>query len=547
MALAIASGVPPQHGLYTAIVAGGLVALTGGSRLQVSGPTAAFVIVLAPISAKFGLGGLAIASLMAGLLLVMMGLGKLGRIIQFVPYPVTVGFTAGIAVVIAVLQVRDFLGLAIPQMPSHFPARVAAMAAALPTLHWSDLTVGLFTLAVLLIWPRLTQRVPSALPALLLAAAGAWILHQFWPAFAVDTIATRFTYDAGGVVGHGIPSVLPTPGFPWKLPAADGSPIGLSWSLLAHLSPFALTIAMLGAIESLLSAVIADGMAGDRHDPDAELIGQGLGNIAAPLLGGFAATGALARTATNIRSGARSPLAAVFHAVFVLAAVLLLARLLGLLPMASLAALLLVVAWNMSEARHVLRTIRTAPRGDVLVLLVCMGLTVMMDMVVAVTVGFVLASVLFMRRMADVSNVRLVSGEAAHRDHRLPAEVLLYEVRGPLFFGAAAKAMDALHSLHESIKVVIFDLHGVPVIDATGLVNLESALARLRKSHVWSILVGLQPQPAQAVQRHGIASPGGQVFTCHSLEEAHTLARLLGPNLDVRAPSPDNEPTQATA
>ncbi|MCG3181280.1 MAG: C4-dicarboxylic acid transporter DauA [Phycisphaerae bacterium] len=529
MALAIASGVPPQHGLYTAIVAGALVALTGGARLQVSGPTAAFVVILAPISAQYGVAGLAVASVLAGGVLIVMAVARMGRLIQFIPHPVTIGFTAGIAVVIALLQVRDFLGLDLPSLPQHFPDRMIALVRALPTTHWPDLTVGAVTLAILILWPRVTRKIPSPLPALTVAAAGAWLAHRFVPGFEVATIASRFSWTHAGATHAGIPSLPPMPLLPWRLPGPGGAPLHLDLDLIRQLLPAVFAIALLGAIESLLSAVIADSMTGDRHDPDGELLGQGVGNLVAPFFGGFAATGALARTATNIRSGAASPLSAVFHSAFVLVTVLLFAPLLGLLPMASLAALLLLVAWNMSEARHVVRAIRTSPRSDVLVLLLCMGLTIVFDMVAAVSAGVLLAAVLFMRRMAEVSGYKLISGEQAERTHRLPPEVLLYEVGGPLFFGAAQKAMAALHSLHESIRVVILDLHGVPAIDATGLVNLESVLSRLKRDGIFVILVGLREQPARSLAKRGIVPQASRLFFCHNVEEAYTLARLLAP------------------
>src|SRR5215213_4290952 len=366
MALAVASGVAPQYGLYTAIVAGMVIAALGGSMVQVSGPTAAFVVLLAPISAKFGLGGLVVASLMAGVILILMGIIRLGGLIQFVPYPVTTGFTTGIAVVIATLQLKDFLGLTVVRMPELYLERVAALARALPTVQWDDLAIGVFTLAILLLWPRITRKMPAPLIALSVAAGVAALLTWWMPGFEVATIRSRFHYEIGGQILSGIPQLPPLPVLPWNLPGPDGRPLGLSLELLRDLAPSAFAIAMLGAIESLLSAVVADGMTGGSHDPDAELMAQGTGNLIAPFFGGIAATGALARTATNIRSGARSPFAAIFHALFVLLAVLALAPVLGYLPMASLAALLLVVAWNMSEIKHFTHALRVAPKSDVL-------------------------------------------------------------------------------------------------------------------------------------------------------------------------------------
>jgi SulP family sulfate permease len=516
MALAVASGVAPQHGLYTAIVAGAVIAALGGSMVQVCGPTAAFVVLLAPIAARFGLGGLILAGLLAGVLLVIMGVARLGGLIQFVPYPVTTGFTAGIAVVIATLQLKDFLGLTVPAMPEHYLEKVWALVRAFPTLRWPDLAIGLFTLAVLLIWPRITRRVPGPLIALGLAGVLAALLARFVPGFEVATILSRF-HD-------GIPQLPPLPLLPWHLPGPDGKPLVLSFGLFRELVPSAFAIAMLGAIESLLSAVVADGMTGGSHDPDAELVAQGVGNLVAPFFGGIAATGALARTATNIRSGARSPLAAIFHSLFVLLAVVILAPVLNHLPMASLAALLLIVAWNMSEVKHFAHAMRVAPRSDVIVLLTCFGLTVIFDMVVSVTVGVVLAALLFMRRMAEVSNVRLVSQHPVASEG-MPKDVLIYEIAGPLFFGAAQKAMSALQRVPTGIKVVVLDLAAVPVMDATGLVSLESTVARLHALGMFVVLGGVQGQPLRVLARSGIREHRDRIAVHHSMEKALEVAR----------------------
>jgi SulP family sulfate permease len=523
MALAVASGAPPQYGLYTAIIAGAVIAALGGSMVQVSGPTAAFVVLLAPISARFGIGGLVVATLMAGAILILMGILRLGGLIQFVPYPVTTGFTAGIAVVIATLQLKDFLGLTVERMPEHYLERVAALARALPTVQWDDLLIGAFTLALLLLWPQITRKVPAPLVALSIAAVVAFLLAQLLPGFEVATIRSRFQYEIGAQIFQGIPQLPPLPVLPWNLPGPDGRPLGLSFELLRDLAPSAFAIAMLGAIESLLSAVVADGMTGGSHDPDAELMAQGTGNLIAPFFGGIAATGAIARTATNIRSGARSPLAAIFHALFVLLAVLALAPVLGYLPMASLAALLLIVAWNMSEIKHFLHALRVAPKSDVLVLLTCFTLTVVFDMVVSVTVGVMLAALLFMRRMAEVSGVRLVDQHPLLTG--LPKSVLVYEVAGPLFFGAAQKAMSALHRVPTGVKVVLLDLSAVPAMDATGLVSLETAVERLQTLGVFVVLAGVQSQPLRVLAKSGVHRRRDQIAVFQSMERAVAAAR----------------------
>jgi SulP family sulfate permease len=529
MALAIASGVPPQHGLYTAVIAGAATALLGGSRFQVTGPTAAFVVLLEPIAAQFGLGGLLLATWMAGLLLVAFGAARLGTLIRFVPYPVTTGFTAGIAVVIATLQLRDFLGLEVAPLPPHYLERVAALARALPTAKLPELGVGAGTLAVLVLWPRLGIRLPAPLVALFLATAAAAALEAWLPGFDVATIQERFGDGAHGSMESGIPSLPPLLALPWSFPGPGGRPLVLSFELLRALVPSAFAIAMLGAIESLLSAVVADGMTGSKHDPDAELLAQGVGNALAPLFGGIAATGALARTATNVRSGARSPMAAFFHAGFVLAAMVSLAPILGRLPMSALAALLLIVAWNMSELKHFVHVVRVAPRSDVSVLLTCFGLTVLFDMVLAVSVGIVLAALLFMRRMAELSSVTLVGGRHAALTPPLPRSVVLYDIGGPLFFGAAQKAMSALEEIDASVRTVVLDVRDVPAMDATGLVNLESTVERLARHGVAVILGGVNPQPAGVLRKAGWRSEEGRLVICESFDDAIALARLLAP------------------
>jgi len=518
MALAIACGVAPQHGLYTAIVAGAVIAILGGSRVQVSGPTAAFVVILAPIVTRHGLGGLMLASLLAGVFLMLMGVLRLGRLIEFVPYPVTTGFTAGIAVVIAVLQLRDFLGLTVPQMPEHFPEKVVELVRALPTARWQDLAVGSGTLAILILWSRFGWTwIPGPLLGLATAAGACAALRAIVPGFEVATIASRF---------GDIPRLPPLPALPWAQPGPSGAPIGLSVETLRQILPPAFAIAMLGAIESLLSAVVADGMIRRKHDPNAELLAQGTGNVIAPFFGGIAATGAIARTATNIRSGARSPFAAVFHALFVLLAVLLLAPILGTLPMASLAALLLIVAWNMSEARHVVDTIRSAPRHDLLVLVTCFGLTVVFDMVAAVTGGMLLAAFLFMNRMAEVTGTTLVAEPHRVLKRPVPHDVLVYEIMGPLFFGAAQRAMRALRQTPgHGVRAVLIDLRSVPAIDATGLVNLHSAVGRLRDAGIEVILGGVRAQPMHAFRKAGWLARG-DVTILESFDEA--LDRAIG-------------------
>jgi SulP family sulfate permease len=522
MALAIAVGVPPQHGLYTAIVAGIVVPLLGGSRFQVTGPTAAFVVILAPIVGRFGIAGLLVAGVMAGLLLVAMGLFRLGRLIQFIPHPVTAGFTAGIGTVIAVLQIKDLLGLRPSRAPDHFIERVGALLEARSTASVAELSVGLFALAILVFLPRVTRRIPAPLVALPAAAIVAVLLER--SGVPIATIGSRFQSIVDGETIRGIPRLPPLPVKPWDVVLPGGAPLPLHLANLRALFPAAVAIALLGAIESLLSAVVADGMAGTKHDPDAELLALGVGNLVCPFFGGIAATGAIARTATAIRYGSRSPVATVVHALFVLGAVLALARVIAYLPMASLAALLLLVAWNMSEARHFFHVVRVAPKSDVTVLLTCYFLTVVFDMVIAVTFGMILASFLFMRRMAEVSSVLLVEEAHPHRDLRLPPDTVLYEVNGPLFFGAADSAMDALKAVGARMRTLILGLEAVPAIDVTGLVALESALSRLKQQGVLTLVAGARPQPRSALQKAGIREDPASLRFCESLEDAVRVA-----------------------
>lgn len=527
MALAIATGVPPQYGLYTAIVAGAIIALTGGARFSVSGPTAAFVVILFPIVKQYGLGGLLIATMMAGLILIALGITRMGRLIEFVPYPVVLGFTSGIAVVIAVLQIPDFLGLETGKLGEHFIDNVGHIAGAVPTLRPHEFAIGAFTLAVMLLWPRLRTPVPAPLVGLIAGALAAWGLDVWMggadAAASLETIASRFTWEAGGTSGSGIPPIAPSITAPWHLPGPDGQPIALDFALVQALIGPAFAIAMLGAIESLLCAVISDGLTKTRHDPNAELIGQGLGNLVAPLFGGITATAAIARTATSIRSGARSPIAAIVHAAVVLLSVLLLADLLGRVPMASLAALLLIVAWNMSEARRFLYILRTAPAGDVAVLVTCFGLTVVFDMVIAVAVGIGLAGMLFIRRMALLTETKLVTPAAHTEDSTFPEGTAVYDINGPLFFGAAERALTSLNQVDTRIRTLVVDMSDVPSIDGTAIVALQSMIAEMQRKGMALVLVGLQPRIVVKLRRAGIRKAAGQLTYCTDLTQAKAV------------------------
>jgi SulP family sulfate permease len=533
MALAIAVGVAPQHGLYTAIFAGICVSLLGGCKFQVTGPTAAFVVILAPVVTRHGLSGLLTAGMMAGVLLVAMGAFRLGSLIRFIPYPVTTGFTMGIATVIATLQIKDVFGLSVRAMPEAYIEKVAALWSARGSASFREFAVAAAMLALLLGVPRVVKRVPAPLVAITLVAAGTALAHHLDPGFSVATIGSRFRTIVKGVEVAGIPSVLPTPALPW-----GGS---FSFGLVRELFPAAFAIAILGAIESLLSAVIADGLTGTKHDPNSELVGLGFGNIIAPIFGGIAATGALARTATSIRAGARSPIACVTHSLVVLLAIVVLAPLVAYVPMASLAALLLLVAWNMSEVGHFVGLIKVAPRSDLFVLFTCFFLTVFFDMVIAVSVGFVLAAILFMRRMAEITEATLsIDNTEEHRPVDLPPGVSFYEINGPLFFGAAQNAMAALHASHsDAFHALILHLGKVPIIDATGFAALESAIKVLVRRKKVVILAGPLPRPRSVFEKAHLEShAGGMILMADDLTAALELARAIPPPAPRRSKAP---------
>lgn len=519
MALAIASGVAPQRGLYTAIVAGIVIALTGGSRVNVSGPTAAFVVVLLPIVQQFGLSGLLVSGFMAGVILVLMGLLKLGRLIEIVPYPVTVGFTAGIGVVIATLQIKDFLGLRVGSLDGHYLDKALQLIQALPSIDWHEALIGGLTFALLLVWPKMKSRIPGHLVALLIGSVVAWLLSQAGADNAVATIGTRFHYEYNGVPGSGIPPFLPEFGLPWEQIGLSGLSAGVSFDLIYSLMGAAVTIAVLGALESLLCATVADGMSGRKHDPDDELIGQGLGNMIAPLFGGIPATAAIARTAVNIRAGGSSLLSPVVHGLFILVAILLLARVLAYIPMASMAALLLMVAWNMAEARLFLRTLKVAPRDDVVTLLTCFLLTVLFDMTVAVAVGMGLAAMLFIRRSIKFTDSGRLSHEAGHALN-FPREVAVYDINGPLFFGSAQKALRNLTAINPEVRVVVLDMSEVSMIDMSAIVAMESIVSNLDKRNVGLIINNLQPRMILKLRRAGVRTKKGEIQFSRTLDEA---------------------------
>lgn len=511
MAFAIASGAKPEQGLYTVIVAGLLVSMFGGSRLQIAGPTGAFIVILSGITAEHGIDGLQIATMLAGVMLLLLGIARLGAIIKFIPDPVILGFTAGIAVVIWTGQWHDFFGL--PTVTGqHFHEKLWHTLQVLPQAQLGTTALATATLLVVLFAPRLPgfKRVPGPLIGLLFAT----IIQAVFHIEGVATIGSAF---------GGIPRGLPS----FQLPEITADRV------IELIGP-AFTIAMLGAIESLLSAVVADGMANTRHDSNQELIGQGIANMAAPLFGGFAATGALARTATNVRNGGSSPLAGLVHAVTLVLIVLALAPLAVHIPLAALAAILFVVAWNMSEAHHFITMARRAPAADIVVLLVTFGLTVFVDLVVAVNIGVIVATLHFLRRMASSVEVQQqshqdLSREFAHRGLTFPPGVLAFAVEGPFFFGAVENFERALASTRTDPEVLIIRLRWVPFIDITGLQTLEEVIRDLQKRRVRVMLTGANERVTGKLHRAGIVNLIGAENFCADLEQA--LACLNAPVL----------------
>ena len=467
MAFAIASGVKPEQGIYTAIVGGLLVSLFGGSRLQIAGPTGAFIVILASVTAKYGVDGLQVATMMAGVILLLLGITKLGALIKFIPDPVIVGFTAGIGVIIWVGQWKDFLGL--PKISGeHFHERLWHLIQAFPSLHVPTTLLALLSLALVILTPRLpgVRRVPGPLIAMVVVTA----LHAYFQFDGVATIGSAF---------GGIPQGLPKIGLPeMTLP-----------QVIELIGP-AFAIAMLGAIESLLSAVVADGMAGTKHDSNQELIGQGIANLITPLFGGFAATGAIARTATNVRNGGNSPIAGITHALTLILLIFFLAPLASDIPLCALAAILFVVAYNMSELKHFKRMVKRAPKADVAILLITFSLTVFSDLTIAVNIGVILAMLQFMRRMASSVEVQPMVEKELEVELRmnghthLPPGVLVYTIEGPLFFGAAETLERALAQTHTDPGTLIIRLKRVPFMDITGLQTLLEVIEQLQKRSI---------------------------------------------------------------
>ena len=501
MAFAIASGLSPQSGIYCAIVTGFIISALGGSRTQIGGPTGAFVVVVANIIATYGVSGLFMCTMMAGVMLVLLGLTGTGSAVKFIPRPVVIGFTNGIAVLIASTQIRDFLGLSVQENTGEFLPRMAAVAAHLDTITWAAATVGVLSLIVILAMARYAPAVPGTIVALGLGTAVVWA-----GGLPVETVASRF---------GGVPSGLPDVAMP-----------AFSASLILNLISPAVTVAMLGAIESLMSAVVADRMSGDRHNPNVELVAQGVANIVSPMFGGLPATGAIARTATNIRSGARTPVAGMIHAITLLVILLAGAGLAGHIPMTVLAAILFVVAWRMGEWWEIPGLLRQT-KADIAIWLATFALTVFADLTVAVEVGMVLAALLFIRRIAVTTTVSRVTKEYLSEGHahvlqgkHIPDYVAIYRIHGPFLFGATDKIQRVLDDLPSLPKVVVFRLRNMTALDATGLRALEDVAGRVRESGRTAVFCGAREQPRAVMRQAHFADHVGAENVCAHVDAA---------------------------
>ena len=513
MAFAIASGVKPQAGIYTAVVAGFLISALGGSRVQIGGPTGAFVVIVAGVIAKFGISGLLIVTVMAGAILVVMGLTGLGTAVKFIPRPVTIGFTNGIAVLIASTQIKDFLGLQIGALPSEFVARMRVLAQNISTVHWQTAALSTASLALIILAPRLTRRIPGSIIALLLATA----CVAFF-ALPVATIGSAF---------GGIPTGLPKVSLPAFRP-----------ELIVVLIPSALTVALLAAVESLLSAVVADSMTGDRHNSNVELVAQGIANLASPLFGGLPATGAIARTATNIRSGARTPVAGIIHALTLLTILLVAAPLARFVPLATLSAVLFVVAYNMGEWREIGVILRLSS-ADKAVWAATFFLTVFADLTIAVEVGIALAALLYISRITQTTTVEPVTAEYIEegrlhilQDKEVPTYVTILRIHGPFLFGTTDKLEEATVNLKPFAPVVVLRIRNMTALDATGLYALERLADRLKKSGRTLLLCGAREQPERLLtQAEFVEHVGSENILPHvaaALERARQINSQFG-------------------
>lgn len=508
IALALASGVGPEQGLYTAIVAGFIIAVLGGSRVQIAGPTAAFATIVAGIVAKNGMEGLAAATIIAGIILVIMGLCKFGSLIKYIPYTITTGFTAGIAVTIVIGQIKDFLGLTFKSAPVETMEKVEAIAKSISTVNWYALLIGVISLAILIIWPRIkyVNKIPGSLIAVIVASAIVKLSGM-----QVNTIGSLYTISAS----------LPK----FNMPS-------LSFGVIKSVLPDAFTIAVLAGIESLLSCVVADGMIGSRHRSNAELVAQGVGNVGSALFGGIPATGAIARTAANIKNGGRTPIAGMVHSVTLLLILVLLMPYASLIPMPTIAAILFMVAYNMCGYREFIKLVKRAPKSDVLVLVATFILTIVFDLVVAIEVGIIMAAILFMKRMSDTAEIKgwkYIEDEEDDAEsinlRKVPKNTLVYEITGPMFFAAADKFMEI--SLDPSINVIILRMRSVPAMDVTALHTLESVLETCKKHNIVLLMSHVQEQPMSMMKRAGFDKAVGVENFCENIDAALARAEKI--------------------
>ena len=497
MALAIATGVPPELGLYTAIIAGIFAALFGSSKVNISGPTAAFIVILIPIVQEFGITGLLLCGLLSGIILIIIGALKLGTLIELIPYPVTVGFTSGIAVVIATFQIKDFFGLTIENFNGHYLDKIYLIFTSFHTLDFAEFFIGFLTLALLILWQKTKSKIPSALIALTITTLMVTFLNIYFPFLDISTIHSTFTYKIGDLQGNGIPPVPLQFSLPWDYL----KPEEINQDLLLKLLPHAIAIAILGALESLLCAVISDGMTGNKTNPNKELIGQGITNIMVPFFGGIPATAAIARTVVNIKSGATSKFSSVIHGIFILLAISFFSTYLSYLPMASLSALLLMVAWNMSEVKHFVNILKVAPKDDVYVLLTCFFLTVLFDMQIAVAIGIGLASILFIKRTIDLYSIELVNTKNLTTQHEISKDISIYDINGPMSFGAAQSALKTLLNTNEDTNIVILNMKNVTLIDMTAMVALKSIIDTFNDKNKKLIFCGLNSRIEKKLEK----------------------------------------------
>ncbi len=508
IALAIASGVSPEQGLYTAIIAGFFISFFGGSRVQIGGPTAAFVVIIYGIVMDYGTDGLIVATILAGIMLVLMGIFRFGSLIKYIPYTITTGFTCGIAVTLFVGQIKDFLELSIESVPSEFLPKVAAYVQNIGTINWVAALLGLGAIVIMLIWPKVTDKIPGSLVAIVITTAIAYFAK-----LPVNTIGSVY-----GELSSSFPS--------FQLPS-------ISLELVQEMISPAFTIAILAGIESLLSAVVADGMIGDTHKSNAELVGQGLGNIFSGLFGGIPATGAIARTAANVRNGGRSPIAGIVHCITLTIILLALMPLAALIPMTTLAAVLLVVAANMSDWTSFFRLCKTAPKSDVIVLVATFFLTVLFDLVVAIEIGVVLAAMLFMKRMAETADVKAwkyseepdVTPGEAEKLRAVPRSIRVFEISGPLFFAAADQLL-AINS-KQYTKVIVIRMRSVPAIDASAMKSLRELADRAKKKNITLVFSHINEQPMSVMRKDGFVEYVGEENFRSNIVDALEYAESL--------------------